>query len=233
MGDGGEPPITETAGPSPWTRRLTVSLTILIWIAIVIVTVWLLSHVVVAILLFVIAAVVGYALAPLVTLLERWMPRSLAIAVSYVFGVAAAIAIVLFVGYYATIQVGGLVHVLPGYLDRAHELELQVLAILHPFGVGHAQLDELRAALLSQVHAIAGGVAAGSLGVAQGTLSGFLYVILTLILSIYLAANGPKLRLSLMRAGTRFGQGERAATLIQTTGQVVAGTSEPPSRCPS
>lgn len=223
MGVGGRPPITETADTSSWQRRLTVSLTILAWIAIVTVVVWLLSHVVVAIILFVLATVVGYALSPVVTLLSRWMPRSVAIALSYVFGVAAAIALVFAVGYTATTEVGGLVHVLPGYLDRAHEVESQVLAILHPFGIGHAQLDEMRAALISQVHAVAGAVAAGSLGIVQGTLSGFLYVILTLILSIYLAANGPKVRLALMRAGRRLGQQERVAALTETTGQVVGG----------
>lgn len=219
----GAPPVTETVDRSPWGRRLTLSLTVLVWIATVIVVVWLLSHVVLAILLFVLAAVVGYALAPVVALLSRWMPRPLAIALSYVLGVAAAIALAFVIGFTATTELSGLVQVLPGYLDRAHQLESQVLAILHPFGVGHAQLDELRATLLSQVHNVAGGLAAGSLEVVQGTLSAVLSAILTLILSIYLAANGPRMRVALMEAGSRFGHGERVAALIETTGQVVGG----------
>ncbi|MBO0702081.1 MAG: AI-2E family transporter [Candidatus Dormibacteraeota bacterium] len=223
MGVGDRPPTGGAAASSPWSRRLTISLTILTSIAIVVLVVWLLSHVVVAILLFVLAAIVGYALAPLVTLLDRWMPRAVAIALSYVFGVAAALALVFVVAYSATSEVTALVQVLPGYLDRAHELEAEVLAILHPFGIGHEQLDEMRAALIGQAHAVAGDLAAGSLEVVQGTLSAFLYVILTLILSIYLAANAPRMRLALMEAGRRLGQGERVAAVIKTTGQVVGG----------
>ncbi|MBO0743499.1 MAG: AI-2E family transporter [Candidatus Dormibacteraeota bacterium] len=223
MGAPDRPSVTTTPDTSPWSRRLTVSLTILTWLAILVLVVWLLSHVVLAILLFVLAAVVGYALAPVVTLLNRWMPRPLAIALSYVFGVAAAIGLVFVVGYTATTELAALVHVLPGYLDRAHELESEVLAILHPFGVGRAQLDEMRAALLRQVHDVAGAVAAGSLEVVQGTLSAVLSAILTLILSIYLAANGPRMRLLLMQAGERLGHGERVGALIETTGQVVGG----------
>lgn len=216
-------PITQAGDTSRWSRWLIISLTILTCLAILIIVVWLLSHVVVAILLFVLAAVVGYALAPLVTLLSRWIPRFLAIALSYLVGVTAAIALVFVVGYTATAQARGLAQVLPGYLNRAHELESRALAILHPFGIGHAQLDALRAALLSQVHAAAGAVAAGSVGIVTGTLSGVLYVILTLILSIYLTANGPKIRPALMRAGGRLGLGDHAGALITTTGQVVGG----------
>lgn len=219
----GAPPVTETADTSPWTRRLTVSLTILTWIAIATVVVWLLSHVVVAILVFVLAAVVGYALAPLVRLLSRWMPRALAIALSYLVGVAAALALVFVVGYTATTQAAALVQVIPGYLDRAHEIESRVLSILHPIGVGRAQLDAMREALLSQAHTAVGAVAAGSAGVVTGTFSGLLSVILTLILSIYLAANGPRVRLALMEAGRRLGHGELVSTLIVTTGQVIGG----------
>lgn len=223
MGVRDQPPITTTVDPSPWSRRLTVSLTILIWLAISIVVVWLLSHVVLAILLFVLAAIVGYALAPVIALLNRWMSRPLAIALSYVLGVAAAIALVFVVGYTATTELGALVRVLPGYLDRAHELESQVLAILHPFGIGHDQLDEMRATLLSQVHDVAGSVAAGSLEVVQGMLSAVLSAILTLILSIYLAVNASRMRLALIQAGIRLGHGDQVPALIATTGHVVGG----------
>jgi len=223
MGVGDRPPLTKTADASPWSRRLSVSLTILIWIAFVIVLVWLLSHVVVSILVFVLGAVIAYALSPVISLLGRWMPRFLAIALSYLMGILVTIAAVLVVGYTAIGEVGGLVGVLPGYLDRAHYLESEVLAILHPFGIGHTQLDELRGALLNQVHEVAGAAAAGSVEVLQGTLSGFLSLILILILSVYLAANGPKMRQGLLGVGGRLGQGERAAAMIQTVGQVVGG----------
>lgn len=223
MGAGERTPITEIADSSLWGRRLTISLTILVWIAILGVVVWVLSHVVVAILVFVLAALLGYALSPLITLLNRWIPRPIAIGVSYFFGVVATLALVFIVGYSATTQFSGLVQDLPGYLDHAHYLESEALAILHPLGIGHAQLDELRATLLNQAHAAAGAVAAGSLGIVQGALTGVLSAILVLILSIYLAANGPGVRGALTRTGSRLGQGERAAALIGTTGYVVGG----------
>ena len=215
--------MTATNERSPWSRRLTVSLTILTWIAILIVLVWALSHVVVAIIVFVLAAVVSYALAPVITLLSQWMPRPLALALSYLVGVAAALAVLFIVAYTATTEVSGLVQVLPGYFDRAHYLESEALAILHPLGIGHTQLDEMRAALLNDAHAVAGGVAAGSFEIVQGVFSGFLSGILILMLSIYLAANGPKMRLALMRAASRLGRNEHAAALIETTSQIVGG----------
>ena len=220
---GEKPPMTATEETSPWPRRLTLSLTILTWLAILIVLVWAASHIVVSIIVFVLGAVVAYALAPVVRLLSRWMPRPLAIALSYLVGVVAALALIFVVAFTATTEVSGLVQVLPGYFDRAHYLESEVLAILHPFGVGHTQLDDLRAALLSEAHAVAGGVAAGSLEIVQAAFSGFLSTILILMLAIYLSANAPKMRRWLTRVGTRIGQADRATALIQTTGQVVGG----------
>ena len=223
MGDGDRPPLTTTTDRSPWMRRLTISLTILTWIAIVVVVVWLLSHVVVAILVFVLAAVFAYAFAPLVTLLSRWIPRPIAIGLSYFLGVLAALALVFLVAYIATSEAGGLVRTLPTYFDHAHYLESRALGILKPLGVGQEQLDQARAALLAQAHAAAGALAASTAAIVTGTLSGILSAILILILSIYLTVNGPKIRSALARAGSRLGYRERVTELMQTTSQVVGG----------
>ena len=71
-----------------WSRRLVTPLAILAWAGVVILVLWLASYVSRTILLFIIAALLAYALAPLVKFLERRIPRILAILIVYliVFG---------------------------------------------------------------------------------------------------------------------------------------------------
>ncbi len=208
---------------SRWRRRLLISLTILVWIAIAVVTVWLLSHVVLAILLFVLAAIVSYAVTPLVTRFSRHMPRGVAIALSYVLVMLAMVAVASFVGYTAGTQVAVLVQALPGYLDKARQLEPDLVAFLNHFGVGADQLDAARATLLAQAHAVAGGIAAGSLGAVKEVLGGFLSGLLTLILSIYFTVGAPRARARLVELGGRLRYGERVTEWVTTVNKVVGG----------
>lgn len=215
--------VRESTTDARWRQRLFVSLTLLTWIAILLLVIWLLSHVVLAILLFVIAAVVSYAVTPFVDLLCRWLPRGLAIAISYVVGVVILLGLVVLVGYTASTQVVLLVRALPGYFDKARYLEPRLLSTLNPLGIGSGQLDGARALLLDQAHAAASSIAAGSFAVVKGTLSGFLSAILAFMISIYLTANGPRARHRLIEAAGRLRYGERIADWVVTVNQIVGG----------
>src|ERR1700730_3950210 len=66
-----------------WVRRVLIPLAILAWAGVVILILWAAGYVARTILLLVIATLLAYALSPLVTLLERVVPRFLAILLVY------------------------------------------------------------------------------------------------------------------------------------------------------
>src|SRR3989442_7633078 len=67
-----------------WVRRRDIPIAILAWTAVVAVILWAAAHIIRALLLLAIAGLLAYALAPAVKLLQRVMPRMLAILIVYV-----------------------------------------------------------------------------------------------------------------------------------------------------
>src|SRR3954454_4205110 len=133
-----------------WIRTLLVPLIILAWLAVAVLIGWLLSHVTRALLMLVLAGILAYAITPLVNLLDRWMPRILALAAAYIIGFAILIGFLGFIVATATTQVVNLVHQLPSYLNQAQQVEPRALALLQPFGIGSDQLGQLRQTLLER-----------------------------------------------------------------------------------
>jgi len=80
---------------SRWTRRLDLPLTILAWIGVVAVVLWAASHIIRSLLLLAIAGLLAYALVPAVKLLERVMPRFLAMLIVYLI-VLSALSVLLY-----------------------------------------------------------------------------------------------------------------------------------------
>jgi hypothetical protein len=77
--------ITLNSGPR-LQRALLLPLVVLAWLALLVVVAWLLGHVTRALLIVILAALIAFALTPLVNLLARWMPRAIALALSYLVG---------------------------------------------------------------------------------------------------------------------------------------------------
>jgi len=82
--------------PQSWQRALYIPLIVLAWLAIILIGGWLLSHVVKTLLTLLLSGIVAFALTPLVSLLTRWLPRGLAIAVAYVLGFVALLGLIAF-----------------------------------------------------------------------------------------------------------------------------------------
>src|SRR5258708_17955162 len=72
------------AATTKWARRRDIPIAILAWITLVLVILWGAGHITRTILLLIVAALLAYALAPGVKLLQRFIPRALAIHISYV-----------------------------------------------------------------------------------------------------------------------------------------------------
>ncbi|MDQ2743800.1 MAG: AI-2E family transporter [Chloroflexota bacterium] len=205
-----------------WQRALFIPLTILAWLAVIVIGGWLLSHVVKTILTLVLSGVVAYALTPLVTFVSRWIPRTLAIAVAYILGFAVILGLGALVVATAAAQVTTLVHHLPQYASRVQHLEPQVVRVLGPFGVTHAKFHRAETQFITSLQDIGATAAKGSLGIITGVVGAIVDIVLVLILSVYLTANGPKIAMRLRRE-TPGAQRYRMVLFIAIVNQVVGG----------
>ena len=104
---------------SPLLRALLLPLIILAWLAVVLLVLWLLSHVTRTVLILVLSSLVAFALTPLVNLLARRLPRVLAIAVAYLVGFAVLMGLLSVVVVTAATEIRNLAHNLPDYAQRA------------------------------------------------------------------------------------------------------------------
>lgn len=205
-----------------WQRALLVPLTILAWLAVVLIGFWVMGHLLKTILTVILSGVVAFALTPVVTYLSRWIPRPLAIAVAYIAGFGIVLGLGALLVITAADQVTTLVHNLPKYAQEAQRYEPQALRLLQPFGVTHAKLVQARSEATAYLQNIGTTAAKDSLSIVTGVLGTIIDVILVLILSVYLTANGTEIARSLRRE-TPGGQRRYTALFIAIVNQVVGG----------
>lgn len=206
----------------PWAQALLVPLTVLAWLAVVLLGAWLLSHVARTVMILVLGALVAFALTPLVNFLQRWMPRLVATALAYVIGFGLVFGLLGYVAVTAAGQLGTLAHNLPAYAHRAQGLEPQILALLRPWGVTASQLSGLEKQLLGFLETTSGQLARQSLGLITGVFGALFDGLLVLILSVYLVANAPRIR-RWLREQAPPGQRRRTNLLITIVNQVIGG----------
>jgi len=183
---------------------------------------WLLTRVTHAILIVVLAALLAFAANPLVTRLERHMPRGVAVAITFVGGALLMLGLLSAVAIAAAGQVTQLVHTLPSYSQRAQGLQPRVLALLGHFGVSSSQLSTLRENLIGYVQSIGTRAAGSALGLATGLANLVIDLVLTLILSIYLTANAGRMG-EWLRAQSPDDQLRRTDLAITIVNRVVGG----------
>jgi predicted PurR-regulated permease PerM len=213
--------LTASRGPN-WIKALLVPLTILSWLALLIVTGWLLSHVAKALLTLILAALLAFAANPIVSRLERRMPRALAVSIAFVGGALALIGLISVVVVTAVGQVQQLVHNLPSYSARAQGLQPRLLNLLNHFGISSSQLNTLRENLVGYVQSIGTRAASGAFDLATGLANLIIELILILILGIYLTANSGRIT-QWLRDQAPAGQKGRAEMTISIVNRVVGG----------
>jgi predicted PurR-regulated permease PerM len=207
---------------SRWSSTLLLPLSILAWAAVIIVIGWLLGHVSKAILILVLSAIIAFALTPLVSLFSRWMPRSLAVALAYLLGFAVVFGLLGLVVITAASQITALVGHLPDYGNRADQLQPQLLRVLSPLGISAAQIDQARGSAIGYLQGFGTSAASDALGVVQTVLGTVIDAVLVLILSVYITANGPRIRRWLSDQAPR-GQRRRVHLGVAIVNQVVGG----------
>jgi predicted PurR-regulated permease PerM len=207
-----------------WQRVRDSGVGMLAWLVVIAIGFWLLGHVIRAVLLLVIGGLLAYALQPVIARLAKRMPRWLAITIVYLLALALLGGLGYLIVSTAATQLGALAHALPGLLRGGVPSFLS--GLLGPFGVTTAQIDGLRAQLVTYVEGIAGEVAAQAIPIATGIANFLLDTLLIIVISIYLVIDG-KRALVWVRRAAPVGQRPRVefllATLERTGGGYIRG----------
>lgn len=181
----------KAAVTAAWMRRLVISLAFLVWLILIIIIFNLLSHVATALLILVLAALISYALFPLVELFQRVMPRPLAILIVYlvILGVLVFIFYLLIVTSIA--QIASLATKASAYFRVGRGGQASpITQILQRIGVTRAQLDELSKTVEGQLGGLATNMAQNVLPLISGLAGSLINVFLTAVISIYLIIDG-------------------------------------------
>lgn len=204
---------------SKWTQRRDIPIAILAWIALGLVVLWAVSYVVRTLLVVVVASLLAYALLPAVRLLERFMPRILAIIIVYI-GVLGTISLLLFFVINTTINEVSLLADNVRYLltPSGSQHIAPLVKTLNRFGITQSQIDGFGNQIINQAQGITGGVVPLITGVFDFVLD----IIIVAVLSIYLLIEGSRFK-KWIHTNVPLEQRERAHFLITTFERVIGG----------
>ena len=202
-----------------WVRRVLIPLAILAWAGVVILILWAAGYVARTILLLVIATLLAYALSPLVTLLERVVPRFLAILLVYLIVLGGIGTLLYFIVRTTVDQIVSLSNYLgvaltPGQNGHPSALE-QTLTSL---GISQDQITAARSQIVNQAEGLAGNI----VPVLTGVVGAALDIILVAVMSVYLLIDGKRVVNGLRQSMPRRQRG-RIRFLLDTLQRVVGG----------
>ena len=211
--------VDPTAVTAKWVRRCGLPLSILAWATVVLLILWLAGHVTQTIFLLIIAALLAYALAGVVKLFERVMPRFLAILIVYLLVLGAIVALLYLVISTAIQQFVSLAAYVQHLLTAPRAGQASPLEeFLGKFGVTQTQLNAVRDQAISYIEGFAGNL----VPLLTGLFSGVLDFVLVAVLSIYLLVSGSQVNNWLRRNMPDQQQG-RMRFLLDTLQRVVGG----------
>jgi predicted PurR-regulated permease PerM len=202
-----------------WMRRVGLPLAMLAWTAVALLILWLAGHVIQALLLLTFAALLAYALAPAVKLLQRVMPRFLAILLVYLVVLGALGALLYLIVSTAIVQVISLSDYVRFLLTPGKSGPLTPLEqTLRSLGLSQSQIASARDQVIAGIEGFAGSV----VPLLTGLVGAVLDVVLVAVLSIYLLAGGSRVSDWLRRNMPDQQQG-RMKLLLDTLQRVVGG----------
>jgi predicted PurR-regulated permease PerM len=206
-----------------WINARDRGLALLIWLALLLVVFWLLSHVVTSLLLISMAAVLAYALTPAVRLLDRWLPRSLAVVIVYILALSALSALGYLVFSTAVSQVTAFAANLPDLLKPSTPDHPSGIAqFLRPLGVTDDQVNQTRQQVIDWAESNAKEIAGEAVPILTGLASAIVDLILVIVLSIYLVIDGPRV-IAWLRSAAPIKRRNQMLFFLDTLGRTVGG----------
>ncbi len=202
-----------------WMRRVGLPLAILAWTGVALLILWLAGHVIQTLLLLTFAALFAYALAPAVKLLERVMPRFLAILLVYLVVLGALGVLLYLIVSTAIAQVISLSDYVRFLLTPGKGGQLTPLEqTLRSLGLSQSQIASARDQVVASIEGFAGSV----IPLLTGLVGAVLDVVLVAVISIYLLAGGARVSDWLRRNMPQQQQGH-IKLLLDTLQRVVGG----------
>src|SRR5215471_1401090 len=154
-------PLVPGNSSSRRNRRLYILLEILAAVTLALIILWGISHIITSVLVVLIAALIAYAIVPIVELFHKIMPRALAILLAYLIVMIILGAIVYAVVNTAVFQVGALIRNVSTWLTPNNQGKLPLLDLLHTLCLSDSQISDMERQVLGQLSSLAGSFASG------------------------------------------------------------------------
>ncbi len=202
-----------------WLRRLIIALTILAWMAIGAVVLSVAGRMIGTLILLIAAGLLAYVIYPLVLLLQRFMPRFLAIIVVYLV-VLSALSFLIYSMVASVVQQStSIVLYFQHLLSPQGQRQLQpYIETLNKLGISQDQLTAFGQQIVNQLQGLIGQV----IPVVSGIINVLISVVVVAVLSIYLLLDGGRM-ISWLRNKTPIDQRENINFLVTTVDQTIGG----------
>lgn len=202
-----------------WLRRLIIALTILAWMAIGAVVLSVAGRMIGTLILLIAAGLLAYLIYPLVLLLQRFMPRILAIIVVYLVVLSALSFLIYSMVASVVQQFTSIVLYFQHLLSPQGQRQLQpYIEALNKLGISQDQLTAFGQQIVNQLQGLIGQV----IPVVSGIINLLISVVVVAVLSIYLLIDGGRM-ISWLRNKTPIDQRENINFLVTTVNQTIGG----------
>jgi predicted PurR-regulated permease PerM len=200
-------------------RMRDTGLAILVWIVLLGILFWGLSHIAGPVLMFALGAIIAYALTPLVGRLSRVMPRGLALAIVYL-GLLVVIAAVIFLLVVAVAQeIGPLVDQINKWLQsQGPNGPAAITDYLKGLGLSQDQINSMTSDLANFLK----GFAADVVPVTAGLLTVIFDAVIVGMVSIYLVLDGSRF-LTWATSNTPVTHRRNVSFFVQSLDRVMGG----------
>jgi predicted PurR-regulated permease PerM len=204
---------------SVWLRRLIIALTILAWMAIGAVVLTVVSRMVGTLILLIAAGLMSYLIYPLVLVLQRFMPRFLAIIVVYLVGLSALSFLLYNMAASVIEQLTSFVLNFQYLLSPKGQSQLQpFIETLNKLGISQDQLTAFGQQIVNQLQ----GLISQIIPVLSGIINFLISAIVVAVLSIYFLLDGRRI-VRWLRYQTPIAQRENINFLVTTVNRILGG----------
>lgn len=214
-----EPLEIEVSPRSIWQRRLSISLTVLVWTILGGMAIWIIGHAIEALVLFSIAAVLGYIIYPLVQVLQRVLPRLVAIILVYLI-ILSGLCVLIYVTIISLVaQLNTLIPHIQEMLQPGKPSPIQpLLNLLYSLGITRENIFDSIQQLVLQLREVVKDI----VPLLQGLFSLILNIVLVTTISIYLLIDGKRI-FHWLQYRTPLDQRQRIRLLMDILNKTVGG----------